>query len=146
MVDRHARDIAAGVLRDFVTGSTTNDEYERRYPTSRNDPALWEIYVQVWFSYSDLKTHTLTGKYALSDTRRAFVERCILFMESDFDFRWPCQRFRPWYGVLRLLGFRATLRRREEEEMSVGDIEVWPFLRKAEYEGAFSKQQQPKHA
>lgn len=135
MVDRHARDIAADALRDFVKGSISNEEYERRYPKSKDDPALWEIYVQVWFFYSDLKTHTLTGKHALNDERRAFLERCILFLKSDVEFQWPRQKLRPWHGILRLLGLERILKRREEEEMSIGDKEVWPFLRKAEYEG-----------
>jgi len=139
MIDRHARDIAAHALRDFMEGSISNEEYERRYPKSKDDPALWEVYMQVWFFYSDLKTHTLTGKYALNEQRRAFLERSILFLKSDFEFQWPRQKFRPWYGILGVLGLGRTLKRREEEEMSIGDIEVWPFLKKADYEEICSK-------
>ena len=134
MIDRHARDIAADVLRNFMEGSVSNEEYERRYPKSKRDPALWEIYVQVWFFYSDLKTHTLTGKHALNEEHRAFVERCILFLKSDAEFEWPRQKFRPWHGILRLLGFGRSLKRREDEEMSIGDKDVWPFLKKAQYQ------------
>src|SRR5258708_2804900 len=79
MIDRHARDIAAKTLRDFMEGSISNEEYERKYPRSKDDPALWEIYIQVWFFYSDIKTHKLTGKHELNEERLAFVERCILF-------------------------------------------------------------------
>jgi len=134
MIDRHTRNIAGEALRDFMEGRISNQEYERRYPKSKDDPALWEIYVQVWFSYSDLKQHTLTGKHALNDEGRAFLERCILFLKSDAEFEWPRQKFRPWYGILRLLGFGRTLKRQEEAEMSIGDKEVWPFLRKAQYQ------------
>ena len=134
MIDRHAREIAAEALQKFMDGSISNEEYERRYPKSKDDPALWEIHVQVWFFYSDLKTHTLTGKHAPNAERRAFLERCILFLKSDAEFQWPRQKFRPWYGILRLLGFGRTLKRREEEEMSIGDKEVWPFLKKAQYQ------------
>jgi hypothetical protein len=134
MIDRHARDTGADALRDFVEGSISNEEYERRYPKSKDDPALWEIYVQVWFFYSDVKAHTLTGKHALDQERRAFLERCILFLKSDIEFQWPRQKFRPWYGILRLLGFGRILKRREEEEMSIGDKEVWPFLKQAQYQ------------
>ena len=134
MVDRQARDIAADSLRAFVKGSISNEEYERRYPKSKDDPALWEIYVQVWFFYSDLRAHTLTGKYAVNDEGRAFLERCILFLKSNVEFQWPRQKFRPWYGILRLFGFGPTLKRREKEEMSIGDTGVWPFLKKAQYQ------------
>jgi len=134
MVDRNARDIAAEVLRQFMEGSLSNKEYEQKYPRSNDDPALWEIWVQVWFFYSDVKTHTLTGKYALNDECRAFIERCVLFLKSNAEFEWPRQKFRPWYGILRLLGFGRTLKRQEDAEMSIGDKDVWPFLKKAQYE------------
>lgn len=134
MIDRHVRDIAAVAVRDFMEGSISNEEYERRYPRSKDDPALWEIYIQVWLFYSDIKKHKLTGKHELNEERRAFVERCILFLKSNAEFKWPRQKFRPWYGILRLLGLGRTLKRREEQEMNIGDKEVWPFLKKAEYE------------
>jgi hypothetical protein len=134
MVDRNARDVAAHVLRQFMEGSISNEEYEQRYPRSKDDPAPWEIWIQVWFFYSDLKTHTLSGKHALNNDRRAFLERCILFLKSNAEFEWPRQKFRPWYGILRLLGSGRTLKRREEEEMSIGDKDVWPFLKRAQYE------------
>ena len=134
MVNRHNRDIAADLLRQFTEGSLSNQEYEKKYPRSKDDPALWEIYVQVWFFYSDLKTHKLAGKHAPNEEQRAFLERCILFLKSDYEFQWPRQRFRPWDGILRLLGFKRTLKRQDESEMSIGDKDVWPFLKKAQYE------------
>ena len=111
MVDRNARDIAADVLRQFMEGSISNQEYERRYPRTKDDPALWEIWVQVWFFYSDVRTHKLTGKHALNKERQAFMERCILFLRSNAEFEWPRQKFRPWYGIVRLLGFGGKRRR-----------------------------------
>lgn len=134
MVDRHARDIAAEALREFMEGSISNDEYERRFPRNKDDPALWAVHEQIWLCYSDLKEHTLTDKHALTDAGRAGFERCILFLRSDLEFQWPPPMIRLSYGVLRLLGFGWLLKRREEEEMSIGDKEVWPFLNKAEYE------------
>ena len=140
MIDRDARDVAALVLREFADGLTSTAQYEHRYPESRIDPAIWEIFAQVWFFYSDVKTHTLTGRHALNDARRAFVERCIVFLKSDVEFQWPRQRFRPWSGLLRLLGFGRVLRRCEEFESDVGDKDAWPFLDRAQFE-AWSHQQ-----
>jgi hypothetical protein len=40
VVDRNARGIAAGVIRDFMRGTISNREYERLYPKSESDPAL----------------------------------------------------------------------------------------------------------
>lgn len=135
MIDQHARDIAAEALREFMEGSISNEDYERRYPRSKDDPALGEIWAQVWFFYSDLKTHKLISKHALTDEGRAFIERCVLFLKSDAEFEWPRQKIRLWYGILWLVGLGRTVRRWREEEMnSIGDKDVWPFLKKAQYE------------
>jgi len=117
-----------------MEGTISNREYERRYPRSKDDHALWEIYVQMWFLYSDLKEHTLTGEYALKEESRSFLDRCILFLKSDLDFQWPRQKFRPWYGLFRIIGLGRFIDRLERKEMNIGDVDVWPFLKKTEYE------------
>ena len=134
MVDRAARDSAASALRDFVNGSISNKEYERRYPRSKSDPAILEIYVQAWFFCSDVREHTLTGKHVLTDENRTFFERCILFLRSDSEFQWPPTKISLWYPLLRLIGLGRVVNRKIEEAMSVGDKEVWPFLKKADYD------------
>ena len=146
MVDRHARNIAAEALRDFMEGSISNKEYERRYPKSKDDPALWGIYANIWFCYSDTSEHTLSGKHALTDDGRAIVERCLLFLKSDLEFQWPATKLRLWYPLLRLIGLGRIVNRQVEKEMSIGEMEVWPFLRKTDYEEATSRQQEPKNA
>jgi hypothetical protein len=134
MVDRHVRDIAANVLRQFMEGSISNEEYEQKYPRTKSDPALREIFLQIWFFYSDIEIHKLTGKYALNDECRALAERCILFLKSDVEFEWPPQKFGFRYGILRLLGFGRILKQRDQRETSIGDHDVWPFFRHADYE------------
>ena len=134
MVDRHARDIAAEALRNFMEGSISNREYERRFPKSKGDPALWGIYSQIWFCYSDTLEHTLTGKHALTNEGRAYIGRCLLFLKSDLEFQWPPTKLRLWYPLLRLIGLGRIVNRKVEKEMSIGDVDVWPFLKKAEYE------------
>lgn len=134
MVDRDARDIAAQALREFADGSISNREYERRFPKSKDDPALRSIYTNVWFCYSDTSEHTLNGKHALSKENRAILDRCMLFLKSDLEFQWPATKLRLWYPLLRLIGLGRIVNRRLEKEMSVGDVDVWPFLKKAQYE------------
>ena len=146
MVDRRARDIAADAVREFMGGSISNREYERRFPTAKRDPALRAIYTNLWFCYSDVSEHTLTGKHALNDKGRALVERCVLFLRSDLEFQWPPPKFRLRYGILRLLGLGRIVKRWEEQDMSIGDIEVWPFLKKTDYDGALSKRREPENA
>jgi hypothetical protein len=128
MVDRYARNKAANVLRDFVTGYISNEEYERLYPTSKSDASLSEINIQIWFLYSDIREHKLTGKHALNVEQSVFVERCILFLESDCEFEWPRQRFRSWQILLQFLGSGEKI-----EAASDGDDSVWPFFEKSQY-------------
>jgi hypothetical protein len=134
MVDRHARDIAGDALQDLLRGSISNDEYERKYPIAKDDPALRAIFVQVWFYYSDMHEHKLTSRYVPSDASRAFLERCVLFLKSNLEFQWPKSEFRLRYGIMRLLGLGRIVERRIKQKYSVGDEEVWPFLKKTEYE------------
>jgi hypothetical protein len=128
MVSRDARDIAAETIRRFMDGSISNREYEQRYPKAKDDPALWAIYINIWFCYSDMKEHTLTGKHALSDKQRALLRRCVLFLKSDSEFQWPPPKFSLRYGVLRLFGLKRIVERWEAEDMSIGDVDAWPFL------------------
>jgi hypothetical protein len=134
MIDRQARDSAANALRDFMKGSISNRECERRYPRSKGDPAVWSIYSYIWFFYSDSSEHVLSGKHSLTQEGLAFMERCLLFLQSDLDFQWPNTKVHIWYPVLRLIGLGGIVNRRIEKQMSVGDKEVWPFLRKADYD------------
>jgi hypothetical protein len=144
MVDRHARDIATGVLRQFMDGLITNEEYERKFPRNRRDPALWAIHSEMWSCYSDLREHTLTGKHTLSGEARAFFERCLLFLNTDLEFQWPLPKIGLRYVGIRLLGFGWLLDRLDKKEMSVGDIEVWPFLKKTDYEEAQTRYANPR--
>ena len=136
MVDRQARDIAADVLARFLRGELNNKEYEHQYPESKEDPALREIWLEVWFFYSDLRQQRLNGKEALSTERQEFVKRCILFLRHGTEFRWPRQRFRPWYAALRLVGLGVFVDRWYSEGLEQGDTDVWPFLTRSEYEAA----------
>lgn len=134
MIDRHARDLAVVALREFMEGSISNREYERRFPKSKDDPGLRSIYTNVWFCYSDTSEHTLTGKHALSKENRAVLERCLLFLKSDLEFQWPPTKISLWYPLLRLIGLGRVVNRKIEKEMGIGDVGVWPFFKNAEYE------------
>lgn len=136
MVNRAARDIAAETVQRFMDGSISNRDYERRYPRAKGDSAVSAIYTNIWFCYSDIKEHFLTGKHALNDEQRALLHRCILFLRSDFEFRWPPPKFRLRYGILRLLGLKRVVEQWEAEDMSIGDVGAWPFLTRDELANA----------
>lgn len=134
MIDRPARDAAATALRRFMEGAISNREFARLYPARSEDPAIRAIDVHIWFCYSDLTEYALSGKHALSDDSRVLFERCISFLETDLEYRWPRTEFKLRYGILRLLGFARYLERREAADMPMGDRRVWPFLTDDEHE------------
>jgi hypothetical protein len=136
MVDRQARDAAAQVLRAFMDGTISNCKYDHDFPKSEADAALRNIWVNLWFTYSDVREHTLEGKHALTPEARAVYERCLLFLKNDLEFEWPPSEFKLRYGLLRLLGFGRALKQKEEADMSVGEKDFWPFLKKVDYERA----------
>jgi hypothetical protein len=129
-----------------MEGAISNDEFAQKFPRNQDDPALRAIYSEMWFFYSDTFEHRLSGKYALNEEQRANFERCLLFLRSNLEFQWPRPAYRLRYGIIRLLGFGRLLKRREKREMSVGDLEVWPFLRKPDYQVALAKAGEPKDA
>jgi len=66
----------------------------------------------------------------------AMMDRCITFPEGDFDYQWPDFDFETggltglevWYRG------RRTQERRWEEFTRTGDIAVWPFFHRIDYE------------
>jgi hypothetical protein len=142
MIDRDARKQAAEAIRHFVSGQITNDEFIRRYPSSKHDPVIWALDDTVWCLYDDIATHKLTGKFALTREFKKQVARWLMFLYSDQEYLWPRigrPGFRsnsesPWlswifgFGQSRLKKFKAS-----------GDYEVWPFISREDFERARKK-------
>jgi hypothetical protein len=133
LVDRRNRDAGAGVLRDFIDGKITNDEFMSKFPKSA-DPSLQAIYYFAWGQFSDLRVHKLTGRDAPQPERLAFLERCYLFLTSDLEFEWPIPKPSIVKGILEMVGVRRSFRVSEENYRSLGEFDVWPFLRRSDYE------------
>ena len=139
MVDRGSRDVGATVLQDLIDGKITNDEFMKRFNFPKNtDRALRAIFLFAWGQFSDLGAHKLTGRHAPTPERRAFLERCVLFLKTDLEFEWPLPKPSPARGLLEMIGLGRRFRAAEEEYTSKGDFEVWPFFRKADYESRAS--------
>lgn len=133
MVDRANRDVAAQILRDFIDGKITNDEFMKRFPKCA-DAALWAVYEFTWRQFSDLRVHTLTGRDSPPPERKAFLERCYIFLTTDLEFEWPAPKRSLVRGLLQILTLGRCFRPSDEEYKSKGDFDFWPFLRKRDYE------------
>jgi len=137
MVNEKARKAAADLLRHLTDGTISVDKYESQFPRDERDPALRAICVQMWLFYSDT-TEFLSGEDALGKEDQEFVARSILFLNTGFEFAWPQPQLGLKYAVARLLGFGWLLKRQDQKAMSVGDVSVWPFLRRSDYEEALA--------
>lgn len=145
MIDKAARNLLAENMRHLASAQITNDEFESRLPDS-NDKAVQ----MVWFHgpmqiYSHLETHRMIGKWRLSRESRRHVARWILFLKSDFEYRWE---HRPKWLVLSDISIRffsfgflgsKTYEDLEFKKPYTGDINVWPFLRREDFKAALAK-------
>ena len=139
MVEREARDQLAEQLRHLVAGQITNDEFEDRLtPASSDDPATEEIFDAAWSLYSDQKEYRLVGKDRIPSEGRREIARWILFLKGDLEYEWPCLGCLGHIGFtlvyLATLGLAGALSRRWMERR--GDLSLWPFIRRADYEAA----------
>ena len=92
MVDREARRKYAQLVRQFISGRMTNDEYEARFEAIQHgasDLAIGAVYYELWFLYDDLKTHRMTGSHRLDCENRRTMARMILFLQSGQEYQWP---------------------------------------------------------
>ena len=141
-IDIPARREFGELLRHFGAGRISNDQMEDAIPKSQ-ERALHEIFWSgVWPLYDDLHEHTLTGRYRLAgDTRETFA-RVQLFLTTDLPYRWPrvCT-WRMLYAfpiAILTLGF-VRLGSRHFEHCG-GELSVWPFYSRADYEQILHQQ------
>jgi len=133
LVDRASRDVGAIVLRDLIDGRITNDEFMSSFPRG-SDLALLAVLDFAWRQFSDLRVHTLTGRDSPTPERQAMLERCLLFLSTDLEFEWPSPRHSIGRQLLQVLTLGRCFRLSAEEYKSKGEFEVWPFLRRGDYE------------
>jgi hypothetical protein len=140
VINRQKRDIAKRMVEGFAAGTVTSREMEDDFPWDKDDPALARIWEHLWLLWDDYHNHTLTGKHAPTPEARAMMDRCITFLDSNLEYEWP-----PYRGSLRLLFLRilrlhkraAKVEERQTAELAkFGDLEVWPFLRKQDWQRA----------
>jgi len=108
-----------------------------RFPRSR-DRAVREMYAAGWSLYSDFRTHHLVGKDQLSRDTKHVVGRCVLFLQTDLAYEWPSSfGFKPLLNFLLYLATFGYARRFADKRFELhGDCDVWPFIKRADYERA----------
>lgn len=164
MVDLEVRKKAAQAVRRFLDCQTTNDEYEAEYPlpglfekNRTTDMAIRAVYASSWYWFDDLSTHKLDGVYVLTPETKKLAERCVLFLQTGFEYEWKRSKFIGAFtdilaGICAQISKVITLGLVEpsrhpsalsfDEEFAAwlnqpeGDASVWPFYRLSDYESA----------
>lgn len=146
MIDRNARLKATALIRQLVAGEVTNDDFERQFPTASSDPALKAIYRRLWQLWDDRSTHTFSGMRALSGEARELCDRCVAFLNSALEYEWPSIAVDAPAALIlcRLLHLPERATRIENtinrRLANFGELSVWPFRRRPEYNSALEKQ------
>ncbi len=139
MIDRTARNRLAGEIRHFVAGLKDNFEFDDAvWSIHTGDAGVGAIRQQMWFVYDDLRRHQLRGEWALSEKQGQAIARCILFLKSDCEYRWP-RKYRevPWVQrLISILTLGIVRRRLDRTGQESGAWEVWPFLTVEEFKAA----------
>ena len=144
MIDRARRYKYAELLRHFAAGLITNDDYVDHYynivavtrpgHVQFADDGLRAVFSEAWFLYSDVRTHKVAGKRALSPKTRREVARWILFLYSECEYQWPTiPKFGGLWNVLTLGHWGRNF---ERQCRRVGDYDYWPFRYRHQYEEA----------
>jgi len=139
MIEQTQRRIGADLLRQFIAGETTNEQFHRKFPRAKSDLALNAIFRAVWVTYSDLRQYRLVGKDVPSEKTLAILERCRLFLTTDLPFEWPEPKPSLFSGILNFLSFGLIARRNEKQLRQLGEVDYWPFIRKSDYLAALTK-------
>ncbi|SRR6266567_9541410 len=139
MVDALKRKRAVDLVRRFIDGQISNDEYDNDFPDDTQDQGLLVVYDRLWFLYSDLRTHRL-DKNTLSSEDRKLIERCITFLKTDLEYDGPPLRERKPISGLRDFFRRLSpskepysLMGEQSQKDSAFVTPWWPFASEEQY-------------
>lgn len=136
------------VLGDDVTDGWLPDQYHRSKEAKNDDGIIQPMLELCWGLYDDTRKHKLVKSDALTKDALKIIARCILFLHSEREYEWPyfntnnpLLRFSLQDLILTILTLGHHYRNKREEHLisyyewqKLGDYEVWPFFRKADYE------------
>lgn len=135
-------------LMDDVTHGWLPEQYYRSKEAEFDDPIIQPMLELCWGLYDDTRNHKLVRSDALSEQAVKIIARCILFLHSDKEYEWqyfntnnPILRFSLADIILSILTLGHHYRNKREKHIisyyewqKTGDYEVWPFLRKHDYD------------
>ena len=159
----HLRHLSVGLITnddfeervmDDVTSGRLPEQYYRSKEAKNDDPIIMPMLELCWCLYDDTRRHKLIGRHKLTDEQLKDIARYILFLHSDFEYEWPYIdgtnplikfSFKNLLLTILTLGqnIREESKKRKqqiEELEGKGDMDVWPFFRREDYEEQLKKQ------
>ncbi len=153
--DRPDRIILAEAMRQFASGTITNDQFEDLCPkNSHDDLAIGELFNVCWLLYDDMHEHKMRGRYRLGKFQREIFARCVLFLHTDLEYEWGKRAKWLWVrpnqrsGYFDQIMFTSISRRarnlqkrllREEDKLAKQELiddRIWPFHSRRDYKEA----------
>lgn len=139
MIDRQARDKLAEELRRFIGCFTDNFQFDdAAWEIDTKDRGVHEVYAAMWLTYDDLSRHKMNGVHALTEVQMFVVKRMIVFLKSDYEYKWPS--WPRYYKIVRpllwLFSFGALTKQLDRRFNGNGNYDVWPFFSSEDYEVA----------
>jgi hypothetical protein len=153
----HLRHLSVGLISndDFekkvmndVTHGWLPEQYYRAKEAKFDDPIIKPMLELCWCLYSDTKRHKLIGGHKLTDEQLKSIARYILFLHSNLEYEWsyidatnPLIKLSLKDLLLTIVtlgqNIRNELNKRKQQVKEIermGDIDVYPFFRKQDYE------------
>lgn len=153
----HLRHLSVGLITnddfeeaiaDDVTNGWLPEQYYHSEEAKSDDPIIQPMLELCWGLYDDTRQHKLTKSDELTQEALKIIARCILFLRSDREYEWPyfgmnnpLLKFSLKDLILTILTLGHHYRNKREEQLTsyyewqkLGDYEVWPFFRKADYQ------------
>lgn len=148
-------DFEVSVMENVSDGWLPEQYHHSKLAKSDNeDPIIQPMLELCWGLYDDTRNHKLVKSDALSEEALKIIARCILFLHSDKRYEWPyfninnpLLRFSLKDLILSVITLGHHYRNKREEHIisyyewqKLGDYDVWPFFRKADYQDQLKKQ------
>ena len=136
VVSLDKRRIVADLLRQYFRQRITNDELVAKFIKDGGDKALQPIQDIVWLFYSDCYTHYMFDATRERPEVRNLFERCVLFLENDYQYEWPPLKISLLDSLRNLIGRQRGMFLSLKELTQHKDFNVWPFKTRQDLEMA----------
>jgi len=153
----HLRHLSVGLISnldfesnliDDVTNGWLPEQYYRSKEAKFDDKIIQPMLELCWGLYDDTRNHKLNGRDKLSEEALRIIARCILFLQTDIEYKWPyfnthsvLFEFSLAEMILSILSLGQYYRDKKKEKKQafkefkkLGNFNLWPFLEQADYD------------